>query len=257
MKKKAIAGLVGTLLGAARVAAPAHAQNVKIGLMSAISGPIAALAPPMAAASRLAVTHVNEQGGILNGGKLEVVLGDSACNPQNATDVATKAVNIDRVIAVVGPACSGAVLASANSVTIPAGVLMITPSGTSPEIAKLKDKDLVFRTLPSDDYQGRALARTLKARGIDKVAVAYLSTTTTARAWPNPSRPSSKPMAAPSPATPATRRARLPTAPSWLRSPAVAPTRSSSSTTAMAPASPCCARRSRTISSRPSSAPTA
>ena len=72
MKKKAIAGLVGTLLGAALVAAPAHAQNVKIGLMSAISGPIAALAPPMAAASRLAVTHVNEQGGILNGGKLEV-----------------------------------------------------------------------------------------------------------------------------------------------------------------------------------------
>ena len=78
-------------------------------------------------------------------------------------DAATKAVNIDRVLAIVGPACSGAVLATANSVAIPAGVLMITPSGTSPEITKLKDKDLVYRTLPSDDYQGRALARTLKA----------------------------------------------------------------------------------------------
>ncbi|MCK6397055.1 ABC transporter substrate-binding protein [Thauera aminoaromatica] len=175
MKKRTVAAVVGAMLGAAVVAAPAHAQDVKLGLMAAISGPIAALAPPMAAASKLAVAHVNEQGGILKGGKLEVVLGDSACNPQNATDVATKAVNIDRVIAVVGPACSGAVLASANSVTIPAGVLMITPSGTSPEITKLKDKDLVYRTLPSDDYQGRALARTLKARGIAKVAVAYLN----------------------------------------------------------------------------------
>jgi hypothetical protein len=75
------------MLGAAVAAAPAHAQDVKIGLMAAISGPIAALAPPMAAASKLAVTHVNEQGGILKGGKLEAVLGDSACNPQNATDV--------------------------------------------------------------------------------------------------------------------------------------------------------------------------
>ena len=102
MNRKTIAGLVGTVLGAAVVAAPAHAQDVKIGLMAAISGPIAALAPPMAAASKLAVAHVNEQGGILKGGKLEAVLGDSACNPQNATDAATKAVNIDRVLAIVG-----------------------------------------------------------------------------------------------------------------------------------------------------------
>src|SRR5690606_8752202 len=175
VKKRTVAAVVGAMLGAVVLAAPAHAQDVKIGLMAAISGPIAALAPPMAAASKLAVAHVNEQGGILKGGKLEAVLGDSACNPQNATDAATKAVNIDRVLAIVGPACSGAVLATANSVAIPAGVLMITPSGTSPEITKLNDKDLVYRTLPSDDYQGRALARTLKARGIDKVAVAYLN----------------------------------------------------------------------------------
>lgn len=175
MKAKTRATLVGAVLGATVVAAPAHAQNVKIAVLAGISGPIAALAPPMVAASRLAVAQINEQGGILNGGKLEVVVGDSACNPQNATDAATKAVNIERVIAVVGPSCSGAVLAAANSVTVPAGVLLVTPSGTSPEITRIKDKDLVFRTLPSDDYQGRALARTLKARGTSKVAVAYLN----------------------------------------------------------------------------------
>ena len=175
MKAKTLATLVGTVLGATVVAAPAHAQNVKIAVLAGISGPIAALAPPMVAASRLAVAQINEQGGILNGGKLEVVVGDSACNPQNATDAATKAVNIERVIAVVGPSCSGAVLAAANSVTVPAGVLMVTPSGTSPEITALQDKGLVFRTVPSDDYQGRALARTLKERGTRKVAVAYLN----------------------------------------------------------------------------------
>ncbi|MCK2088293.1 ABC transporter substrate-binding protein [Thauera aromatica] len=175
MNKKSIASFVGVALGAAVAVAPAHAQNVRIGLLGGISGPIAAMAPPMIQASQLAVAQINEQGGILKGGRLEVVVGDSACNPQNATDAATKAVNIDRILATVGPHCSGAVLAAANSVTVPAGVLMVTPSGTSPEVTKIKDKDLVFRAVPSDDYQGRALARTLKARGITKVAVAYLN----------------------------------------------------------------------------------
>ncbi|HRD33771.1 MAG TPA: ABC transporter substrate-binding protein [Rhodocyclaceae bacterium] len=176
MKLKTTAGLIGSILGATLLAAtPAQAQNVKIGLLGGITGPIAAMAPPMLAASQLAVAHVNEQGGIGNGGKLEVVVGDCGCNPQNATDAATKAVNIDRVIGLVGPACSGAVLAAANSVAVPAGVLLITPSGTSPQITTINDKDLVFRTVPSDDYQGRALARTLKARGTSKVAVAFLN----------------------------------------------------------------------------------
>ncbi|MGL1834850.1 ABC transporter substrate-binding protein [Rhodocyclaceae bacterium SMB388] len=175
MKPKTTAGLVTALLGAALITTPAWAQDARIALLGGISGPIAAMAPPMIAASELAVKQVNEQGGIGNGGTLQHVVGDSACNPQNATDAATKVVNIDRVIGVVGPHCSGAVLAAANSVAVPAGALMITPSGTSPQITGIDDKDLVFRTVPSDDYQGRALARTIKARGMDNVAVAYLN----------------------------------------------------------------------------------
>ncbi|NRG19961.1 ABC transporter substrate-binding protein [Rhizobiales bacterium] len=166
--------LAGALLGATALAAPAQA-DVKIGLLGGVSGPIAAMAPAMIDSAQLAIQQVNDQGGILNGEKLVPVVGDSACNPQNATDAATKAVNIEGVIAIVGPHCSGAVLAAANSVAVPAGVVIITPSGTSPEISKLDDKDLVFRTVPSDDFQGRALARTLLERGTNKVAVAYLN----------------------------------------------------------------------------------
>jgi len=166
--------LAGALLGATALAAPAQA-DVKIGLIGGISGPIAAMAPAMVDSARLAVQQVNDNGGILDGQTLEAVVGDSACNPQNGTDAATKAVNIEGVIGIVGPHCSGAVLAAANSVTIPAGVTVITPSGTSPEITGLDDKDTVFRTVPSDDYQGRALARTVLERGTTKVAVAYLN----------------------------------------------------------------------------------
>jgi branched-chain amino acid transport system substrate-binding protein len=164
-----------SIFAATTLAGAALAQDVKIGLVGGISGPIAALAPPMIKASQLAVEQVNAQGGILNGQKLVAVVGDSACSQQGGTDAATKAVNVENVVALVGPYCSGATLAAANTVTIPAGVVLISPSATSPEVSKLQDKDLVFRTAPSDSYQGQALARKLLADGNKKVAVAYLN----------------------------------------------------------------------------------
>lgn len=174
MKSKFFALTGGLVAATALACAPAHA-DVKIGLLGGVSGPIAAMAPAMIDSAQLAFQQVNEQGGVLDGQKIVGVVGDSACSPQGGTDAATKAVNIEGVTAIVGPHCSGAVLAAAGSVTIPAGVTIVTPSGTSPEITGLADNDTVFRTVPSDDFQGRALARTLKAEGYSKVAVAYIN----------------------------------------------------------------------------------
>ncbi|MEP3277717.1 MAG: ABC transporter substrate-binding protein [Stappiaceae bacterium] len=167
--------LVGGLLAATALAGSAAADNIKVGIIGGISGPIAAMAPAMVDSAQLAISQVNEQGGIGDGQKIDVVLGDSACNPQNATDSVTKAVNVSGIVALVGPHCSGATIAAANSVTIPAGILLISPSATSPEVTSLDDKDTVFRTVPSDDYQGRALARTVLGNGTKKVAVTYLN----------------------------------------------------------------------------------
>ena len=136
----------GLLTATALATVPAKA-DVKIGLIGGVTGPIAAMAPAMMDAAKLAIAQVNEQGGIGAGETLVGVLGDSACNPQNGTDAATKAVNIDGVVGIVGPHCSGAVLAAAGSVTIPAGVVLVTPSGTSPEITGLEDNGTVFRTV--------------------------------------------------------------------------------------------------------------
>lgn len=174
MKTKFIAFAGGLLAATALASVPAKA-DVKIGLLGGVSGPIAAMAPSMIDAASFALKQVNEQGGILDGQTVEGVVGDSACNPQGGTDAATKAVNIEGVLALVGPHCSGAVLAAAGSVSIPAGITLITPSGTSPEITGLDDNDTVFRTVPSDDYQGRSLARTLVEQGYGKVAVAYIN----------------------------------------------------------------------------------
>ena len=173
MKMKRILA-ASLLLGASALATPTLA-DVNIGLLNGITGGAAAMAPEITKSYQFAVSQINDQGGLLKGEKLVGTLADAGCSPQVAADAATKLVNVTQVIGVVGPLCSGALMAATNSATIPAGVLLISPAATSPEITSLKDNDLVFRTIPSDEYQGQALARTLLDRGTKKVAVSYIN----------------------------------------------------------------------------------
>ncbi len=173
MKMKRILA-ASLLLGASALATPTLA-DVNIGLLNSITGGAAAMAPEITKSYQFAISQINDQGGVLKGEKLVGTLADAGCNPQVAGDAATKLVNVTQVVGVVGPLCSGALMAATNSATIPAGVLLISPAATSPEITSLKDNDLVFRTIPSDEYQGQALARTLLERGTKKVAVSYIN----------------------------------------------------------------------------------
>ena len=165
---------MGLIAGTVPVGSAA-AEPLKVGVIGGVSGPIAQMAPTMVDSARLAISQVNGQGGIAEGREINIVLGDSACDPETAMDAVTKAVNDSGIVALIGPHCSSATIAAAKSVTIPADVLLISPSATSPEITDLKDNDTVFRTVPSDDYQGKALARTVLDRGNRKVAVTYLN----------------------------------------------------------------------------------
>ncbi len=167
-----LAGLLGVSLAAVP---PALAEEVKIGALAGITGPIATMAPAIMKGAEMAVSEVNAQGGILGGKTLTMVTGDSACNPQNGIDAANKLINVEQVVAIVGPMCSGATIAVANSVAVPAGVVLVSASATSPEITGIKDNDLVFRVVPSDAFQGAASARNLLSKGTKKVAVTYIN----------------------------------------------------------------------------------
>ena len=171
--KQTSRSLVLAGVAAAVLAAPAMAAGAKIGLLGGITGPIQGAMPPIIDAARMAVKHVNDQGGIL-GGKLSMTLGDSKCDPQSSVGAANKLVNVENVAGIIGAMCSGATIGAANAAAVPAGVVMISPASTSPAITSLKDKDFVFRVAPSDSFQGKVLARAVLARGIKKVALTYV-----------------------------------------------------------------------------------
>lgn len=168
-----------TLLGVATAAAlvgAVQAEEVKIGFLGGFTGPIESLTPPIYDAARLAVRHVNGQGGILDGDILVMPSADTTCvDSSAATNGADRLINSENVTAIVGALCSGATIAAANNVGIPASVVMISPASTSPAISEMDDNDQVFRTPPSDAYQGEVLARLLISKGINDAAVTYVN----------------------------------------------------------------------------------
>lgn len=151
---------------------PAGAQDVKIGALFEVTGPIANFIPPLLDSVKLAVDQVNAGGGIL-GGRLTYVVADTQGSPQGAIDAATKLVNVEGVAAIVGALTSGGTITAAQSVAIPAGILMISPTATAPSITDLADNDFVFRLVPSDAYQGLVLAKLLLDQGFSRVALTY------------------------------------------------------------------------------------
>ena len=169
------AALAAAVAGMAIAAGSAQAADVKIGFLGGFTGPIETLVPPIHEGAKLAVKQINEQGGILDG-QLVMVQGDSTCaDATAASNAADRMVNAEKVTALVGPLCSGETIAAANSAAIPGGVVLVSPAATSPALSELNDNDLVFRTTPSDAYSGEVLAKLLKDKGHDTVAVTYVN----------------------------------------------------------------------------------
>ncbi|WP_108124692.1 ABC transporter substrate-binding protein [Saccharospirillum mangrovi] len=151
-------------------------QEVKIGFLGGFTGPIESLAPPIFSGAELAVAQVNAQGGILDGETLLIPSADTSCADASvAVSGADRLVNTEGVTAIVGALCSGATIAAANQVAVPANVVMISPASTSPALTTLADNDLVYRTPPSDAYQGEVLAQLLISKGIEDAAVTYVN----------------------------------------------------------------------------------
>ena len=149
--------------------------DVKVGNPMAMTGPIPDLVAPMAIAVDLAEKHINDQGGMFaSGEKYVIVRADSMCDPVAGVDAVTKLVNVSGVVGIVGPVCSGATIAQAESVSIPAGVVTLSVSASAPAISNMETgTDLVFRTAASDAYQGVALAELALAKGIKDISVSF------------------------------------------------------------------------------------
>ena len=176
MMTKTVSTMRRTVIAAALVsiaASPVYAGEVKIGVLNALTGPIPDLSAVILESELAAAAYINANGGMWGGDTLVLASGDSGCDAKAGVDAATKIVNVEQASIIVGPLCSGATIGATQAVTIPAGVVNISPSATSPAITGLDDNDLVFRVCPSDAYQGVTIAKLARSMGYSKLAATY------------------------------------------------------------------------------------
>jgi len=108
---------------------------------------------------KMATDEINSKGGIeLNGEKrkIKLIFKDSEGIAQSGINVVNELIKEDVQI-IIGPTISAVAVEMAEA-CIENDILMITYSATIPLISNLQDKDLIWRTCPSDAFSGRIMA---------------------------------------------------------------------------------------------------
>lgn len=133
-------------------------DTIKIGLNLELSGPVAAYGLQEKDGADLAVKEINDAGGI-KGKQVELITKDNKSDTAEAAAVVTNLTTKDKVVAIVGPATSGAAKAQIPN-SAKAKVPVITPSGTDDSITVMNGKvqEYIFRASFQDSFQGVILA---------------------------------------------------------------------------------------------------
>lgn len=157
-----IAAGCGSDSGGSDSGAGSDPGELKVGVLVPLTGDLSPFGKPNADAAKLGATTLNaaaKDAGIdLN---LTLTTEDSKTDPQGAQEAATKLIESNKVNVIAGPMASSETIPVAENVSVDAGVPLISPSATSPEVTGIEDNGLVFRTPPSDALQGKILATVL------------------------------------------------------------------------------------------------
>ena len=152
----------------------ASAEDIKIGVILGFTGPIESLTPDMADGAELAMAEATASGALLGGSTVISVRADSTCIDSGAaTAAAERLITSDGIKGIMGADCSGVTSAILSNVALANGMVMISPSATSPGLSTAEDNGLFFRTAPSDARQGVVMTEVLMEEGIKEVAVTY------------------------------------------------------------------------------------
>ncbi|MDH3595294.1 MAG: ABC transporter substrate-binding protein, partial [Rhodospirillales bacterium] len=93
-KLKLAVGVAGALVACVASLSALAAENIRIGLIEPLSGPIAAVGSEALDNFNHAADRVNKRGGVLGGRKLEIIGLDNAMKAEKTTEQLKKAVDM-------------------------------------------------------------------------------------------------------------------------------------------------------------------
>ena len=154
------AALVLAFLFPALVAiVPSHAKEIKIGLITPLSGDVKTFGESVRNSFLIAVEEANARGGVA-GMKITYVIQDDRNDATEAANVANLLVNQQRVKAIVGSVTSKTTIPVSDIIQA-AKIPTISPTATNPKVtvADGKRKDYMFRACFIDPFQGTVMAK--------------------------------------------------------------------------------------------------
>jgi len=129
-------------------------KEIRIGGNFELTGGVASFGVSARNGIVLALEQANEQD-VLDGYKIKLIEADNKSDNAETTNMATKLITKDNVVAMLGPVISSNSIAAAN-VAQEMQVPMLTPTATAPDVTKVGD--YIFRACFMDDFQAIAMA---------------------------------------------------------------------------------------------------
>ncbi|WP_422445011.1 ABC transporter substrate-binding protein [Thermoanaerobacterium sp. DL9XJH110] len=149
---------------------PKGEDVIKIGTIGPLTGNVATYGISTKNGVEIAVDEFNKAGGI-NGKQIKLISEDTRGDQAEAANAATKLIQQDKVMAIVGGVISSETM-TAGPIANDAKVVMISSSSTATGIPDIGD--YIFRNCLSDDVQATQLAEfAAKDLGLKKFAIMY------------------------------------------------------------------------------------
>ena len=166
MSSTKMAAAVGFCLASVLAAGSACAQ-VKVGAVLSVTGPASFLGDPEKRTLELYVDEINAKGGV-NGQKLQLVVYDDGADANAARTFATRLIEEDKVVAMVGGTTTGATLAM-MPLFEEAQIPLISLAGAIQIIEPVRK--WVFKTPHTDKMACEKIFADLKQRNLTTVAL--------------------------------------------------------------------------------------
>lgn len=139
-------------------------MDLPIGVLAELSGDTPVIGASSKKGAELAVSLIDEEGGVKVAGKLyglRLVIEDTRGDRQQATEAAKRLIETEKALVVIGPNISGTAIAAAE-VAEAAKTVLLTPSATAPKVSldgSGAPRKYVFRACYTDSLQGKILGK--------------------------------------------------------------------------------------------------
>ena len=160
----ATSALVAVAAFATGLTAGEAAAQIRIGSVLSITGPASFLGDPEDKTLRMYVDRINAEGGV-NGEQLELIVYDSEGDANKARTLATRLIEDDEIVAMVGGSTTGTTMAMAPLfedaeipfISLAGGIVIIEP--VNPFVFKTPHTDRMACEKVFEDMQARGLSR--------------------------------------------------------------------------------------------------